>query len=98
MNTRRGFFKSLAKAAAIIALAPQIAFRVRPEVVGLDLAEFHQHFVQIWAARGNDGNIDILTDRTTADRFVRAYNKYYQIQPYSKFQQQSELARAASPS
>lgn len=29
---RRGFFQSLAKAAAIVALAPQLAFRVRPEM------------------------------------------------------------------
>lgn len=28
---RRGFFNSLAKAAAIIALAPQLAFRTKPE-------------------------------------------------------------------
>lgn len=32
MNSRRGFFRSLAQTAAIIALAPQLAFRVRPEV------------------------------------------------------------------
>lgn len=29
---RRGFFKSLAKAAAIVALAPQLAFRVNPKL------------------------------------------------------------------
>ena len=28
---RRSFFQSLARAAAIVALAPQLAFRVRPE-------------------------------------------------------------------
>jgi hypothetical protein len=30
---RRSFFQSLAKAAAIVALAPQLAFRVKPVVV-----------------------------------------------------------------
>lgn len=29
---RRAFFQSLAKAAAIVALAPQLAFRVKPEI------------------------------------------------------------------
>lgn len=33
---RRGFFQSLAKAAAIIALAPQLAFRAKAEVFTLD--------------------------------------------------------------
>lgn len=29
---RRGFFQSLARAAAIVALAPQLAFRTRPDL------------------------------------------------------------------
>jgi len=32
---RRRFFKALAKAAAIVALAPQLAFRVKPERIEL---------------------------------------------------------------
>lgn len=41
MKTRRGFFQSLAKAAAIIALAPQIAFRVKPEEIAVrDIVPF----------------------------------------------------------
>lgn len=32
MNTRRTFFKSLAKAAAIVALAPQLCFRQKLEL------------------------------------------------------------------
>lgn len=35
MNRRR-WFQSLAKAAAIVALAPQLAFRVKPELTTLD--------------------------------------------------------------
>lgn len=46
MNSRRGFFRSLAKTAAIIALAPQLAFRVRPEVV--DVAAIDRELQRAW--------------------------------------------------
>lgn len=46
MNSRRGFFRSLAQTAAIIALAPQLAFRVRPEVV--DMAAIDLEMQRAW--------------------------------------------------
>lgn len=46
---RRGFFASLAKAAAIVALAPQLAFRAKPELPAInpawETAQFEIRFV-----------------------------------------------------
>jgi len=36
---RRSFFQAVAKAAAIVALAPQIAFRVKPEAIAVKMPE-----------------------------------------------------------
>jgi len=50
---RRSFFQSLARAAAIIALAPQLAFRAKPAIDwssgSLDLAAIHRFEVRAFS-------------------------------------------------
>lgn len=48
MNSRRRFFKSLVKAAAIVALAPQIAFRVKPLSVAVEAVPKVETVTPFW--------------------------------------------------
>jgi hypothetical protein len=82
MNTRRGFFKSLFKAAAIIALAPQIAFRVKPDL-GIDTHKLNltEMFDQACKFRPYyKDQIDIFTDRFTAAKIQSAMVRFYERQ------------------
>lgn len=74
MNSRRGFFKRIAQAAAIIALAPQIAFKAPTPKLNLD-----ELFHQAYSIRHTD-TIEIFTDRYTAQRIQDAMAKYYREQ------------------
>lgn len=53
MNSRRGFFKSIARAVAVIAIAPQIAFSRKlesvsvPVVQNLEASSFHMQTSRI---------------------------------------------------
>lgn len=79
---RRSFFKSLAQAAAIVALAPQLAFRAAPQTFGvyqaisvcqrvngpLDLdAIMDLSFTLARRQNAYHQQIDIITDSETAD-------------------------------
>lgn len=76
MNSRRGFFKRIAQAAAIIALAPQIAFKSPAPKLDLDLDAF---FRQVYSIRSTN-EIDIYCDRLTAQRIQHAMTQYYKEQ------------------
>lgn len=82
---RRSFFRSIAKAAAIVALAPQIAFRAKP----LELvphSDLEQLFEKAYELRQYQREtIDILTDRATARKIEFMMKRYYDenMVPYS---------------
>lgn len=65
MTNRRSFFSRLARAAAIIALAPQIAFRAPKIVVAL---EQEPKLLSFWM------EINPLT-RCYSDEYLEVYNK-----------------------
>lgn len=46
MNSRRSFFKRLAQAAAIVALAPQLCFRAKPEA--FELLTYRKNVVGVY--------------------------------------------------
>lgn len=76
MNSRRGFFKRLAHAAAVIALAPQIAFKAPTPKLSLD--DLFKAAREVHFARTD--HIDIYTDRYTAQKIEEAMLKYYKEQ------------------
>ena len=80
VTTRRSFFRSLARAAAIIALAPQIAFRA-PKIA-ITAQPFESLNLDALIARAYQieptESIDIFTDRTTADKMRLLMGKYYE--------------------
>jgi hypothetical protein len=82
---RRSFFNRIARAAAIVALAPQIAFRA-PKIIhapppapyALDLDEMLTRAYALARARASYGadTIDIFTDRMTALHLQEAMAKH----------------------
>lgn len=66
--TKRAFFKSLAAMAAVVALAPQIAFasklKIRPH---LDIHELFAKVHELARARMYQPQIDIFTDKAGLD-------------------------------
>lgn len=87
MTTRRSFFKRLASLVAVVALAPEIAFARKLETDPalnpdtLNLNELFDAFYSLKQMR-HDSEIDILTDRVTAEKIRNAMvNYYHDIQP-----------------
>lgn len=77
MTSRRSFFKRLASIVAVVALAPEIAFARKLETAPeLNLDEI---FDRLYAFRTTryDCEIDILTDRVTAEKIRDAMVTYY---------------------
>lgn len=66
MTTRRSFFTRLAQAAAIVALAPQLAFRAPPI-----------RFIEPIKVFRYQGEIDIFTDKFTKDQIQAQMMAYY---------------------
>lgn len=89
MNSRRGFFKSLAKAAAVVALAPQIAFRVRPEVPRVEY---------FWYETERSTMIVDQEYSMMMTKMAEFQRKWVEEFLWPKHQQQLEQARASSPS
>ena len=85
MNSRRGFFKSLAKAAAIISLAPQIAFRVKPETWVVREVGVYEML------RMADGHVPRSSPGLDLYEMFRLCHEI-------RHRRQSAMARAASPS
>ena len=79
---RRSFFTALAKAAAIVALAPQLAFRVKPIEIAAPKIDLDSFWYQTerWSACYSKGYIDILTDRATAAKIEQAMVRHYESQ------------------
>lgn len=65
---RRGFFKSLVKAAAIVALAPQIAFRVKPIKVAVEVVQKVEAVPSFWYQTTRE---TICTDEAYRKAWIR---------------------------
>lgn len=88
MIGRRSFFKKFSAIVAIVALAPEIAFRYRPELPAappLDLHELIERVYAIARARqhGDAELIDIYTDaegaRIWQEQFPKAMIRYVKL-------------------
>lgn len=77
---RRALFKKLLGAAAVVALAPQLAFRVPAPKPALDLHALLQHCYQLKRSRDAAGSefIDIFIDQHTANAIRRKMAEYYE--------------------
>lgn len=80
MNSRRSFFKRLAAIAAVVALAPEIAFGTRLKTAPLDFDQIFHTCYELTRARSycSDKYIDILTDRATAEAIRRAMINFWE--------------------
>jgi hypothetical protein len=84
MNSRRSFFKRIAAAVAVVALAPQLAFRQKlalpvVEVPAINMQELFDTLYGVQRNRmfmGNPETIDIFTDADTAKQITGSLARY----------------------
>lgn len=79
MNSRRSFFKRFAAAVAIVALAPQIAFKATLEkpAIQYEMDRLFQTLYEVKSTRPHSDTIDIFTDRRTAGQIQDAMARHY---------------------
>jgi hypothetical protein len=83
--SRRSWLKRFGAIVATVALAPEIAFRAKLEVTPVtfipppayvtNLHDYLDKFYQLARARGQYPEIDIWTDRATAEKIHNAVNR-----------------------
>lgn len=93
MNTRRRFFKSLAGFVATVALAPEICFRTKLSIAKaekpLHLVPLFEEVKRLRGGYFNDGYIEIMTDRLTAQKIKTALLQYQDSRPLSQSKAQN---------